>query len=287
MASKLFSFWKKSTPEQSITPTFLPIDFVNAWISNSLGASEKQYLNYYLSVPQLNATINYRADLFASMKVKMRRIGGEDVEKNPVLNLLNNPNPLQSFKELAKQYSVSKDIFGEAYMHPVFGVDPMMSKALYILPGLNAEIEPTHGSSILFNQTELSEIVSKYYFYFDGAKLTYKPDEIWHGKDLLLYTGTNEKTYLKGVSKLKPLTQICENIITSNEARGIMQGNAPVGIISNRTKDSTGTAIMRPGEKESVQEELKKYGMKKDKYQFIVTSASLDFSSMATNIGNI
>lgn len=289
MANRLFDLFKKSgpTPIGTATNQFFPMSFVDQFLAGAIGSNDAKFLEYYLSVPQLQATINYRADLFATMNIKLRKIDGKEVDSHKVLDLLHDPNPMQSFKELAKQYSIGKDIFGNSYLHPVFFKDPQAAQALYCLPGLSAEVMPADNKLIPFNQFEIDKIIQGYKFKFDGTELLYPPEDIFHSNDIQMYTGKDSKHYLKGLSKIQPLAQVCQNIITSYEARGIIQGNAPAGIISNRTKDGTGTTTMMPDEKEKVQEALKQYGYSKRKSQFITSSADLSFISMAINMANL
>lgn len=284
MARKFQLFGRKSQVITTIKPTFYPVDFVHNFLSGGISATELELLHYYLTVPELSAIINYRGRTFAGMTVKMRNARtGEEVESHPILEMLRQPNPMQSFADFAKQYSISKDVFGNGYIHPVYGVDISNTKELYNLPGLNSRIIPQDG--IPFNKTEKDEIVKGYEFQFRGDTLTYAPDEVIHFADAKIRY--DDENYLKGESKVRALSQACENIVTAYEARGILQGNSPLGVLSNRTTDGAGAPFMDPKETERVQDNLKDYGARKKKYQFIVTSANLDYVSMSQNITNL
>lgn len=279
---------RKSQPVAmgELRSTFMPLDFIKAFLSNSLNSGEDNYLKYYLSVPELQAIINYRARVLASMRVRMRKVESKDeIEKHPILNLIQNPNPLQSFSEYVKQYSIGRDIFGNSFIHLVFGLNVEKTQAIYNLPALHSEIIPVNKNIIPYNQTNASEIIKEYQFKFNSGTITYQPDEIIHINDNQIQVEGNK--WLKGTSKIMPLTQVCENIKTAYEARGILQGNSPMGIITNKSTDGQGSVPMIPGEKEQIQLDLKRYGLKKEKYQFLVTSANLDWTSMAVNIGGL
>jgi phage portal protein BeeE len=286
-------FRSKSTTASTASPTFMPVDWVNAFLSGELDTPDKKLLGYYLRVPELQAIINYRAQVFASMIVRMRRIDSKkEVEKHNILDLLQNPNPIQNFEEFAQQASIQKDIFGNGYSHPIFGTDPSNSQAIWNLPSCDAEIIPstniTSGKGIVFNQTEVEEIIKEYQFEYFQGQITYPPEEVIHFNDIQIRFDKEESDYLKGLSKINALTQACENIVTAYEARGILQGNSPMGIIANQTKDQMGTTPMNPDDKKEVQEKMRKqYGLSRKKWQYLVTNASLDFISMAVDINKL
>ena len=283
----LFSRKSQPQPTGNATPTFFPLDWVSQYLSNSLSANDEKYLKYYLSVPELQSVINYKSDLFASMRVKEQKISnGEFVEKSKWLDLINNPNVLQNFDEFATQANTLKSIFGNGFINKLKGVTE--TYALFNLPAGDAQVVPVSENMIIFNQTKLDKIIKEYKFKYNSGSITYKPSEIIHFNDTQVRFDLTTKDYLKGLSKIQALTQACENIRTAYSARGILQGNAPVGMISNKSKDGTGSTVLDPTEKKAVQDNLKKYGLAHDKkYQFIVTGMELAYVSMATNIGNL
>lgn len=281
---------KSATVTNTLAPDFIPLSFVNDYLSDAINSNDLKYLQYYLSVPELQAIVNYRARCFAGMKVKARRIdSGEEIDNNEVIKLLDRPNPLQVFDEFAKQYLISKDIFGNSFIYTLYGASRKNTVALYNLPAMNAEIVPVRSNINPFEQKDISDIIKEYKFTFRGGTLQYEPDDIIHYYDNLIFDNQRaDSQWLKGKSKIMPLTQTLENIKTSYKARGILTGNSPIGILSNRSKDDHGTAPMEPRDKEELQNDLRqKYGLSEKKWQYLITSASIDFVSMAVNIGNL
>ncbi len=281
-------FSRKSAPAVvgSANSTFFPLDFLQQFVSSALEMNDNKILNYYTSVPELAAIINYRAKVFADMSVKARKTKtGEEVDI-PLLQLLNNPNPYQSFRELAQQYSITKDLYGNAYLHPVFAYDRQKARALYNLPAANARIDFAEDMAPNpFNLSDYTDYVQEYKFQFQGSTLKYTPEEIIHYNDnSVSFEGDK---WLMGISRITPLAQACENIKTAYEVRGVIQGNSPLGILTNRTTDGQGTVPILPDDKKQIQDDLKKYGATKKKYQFIVTSASLNYVSMAISMGGL
>lgn len=282
-----FPFGRKAKKSQEIvmTPTFIPLEWMNAFLSDGLNANQKKFLTLYLSVPELQAIINYKARVFSGMRVIA--VDSEGNEKNiPQLNLFSKPNPLQNFKEFAVQYYVLRAIFGNEFIHPVFGNNKTAVRALWNLPPMNAEVVPVENQLIPFNMTDVDELIKEYKFWYNGATITYQPEEIIHYNDNQVQFD-NDKILL-GDSKIRPLTQACENIKNAYEARGILIYNSALGILSNETSDSQGTVDMDPKEKAQMQKDFKEqYGLTKHKWQILMTNARLNWQSMAVDVGKL
>ncbi len=283
----LFPFGRKSKKSQDteFSPTFVSLEMANAFLSDGMSANQKKFLTLYLTVPELQAIINYKARIFSGMHVISEDSEGNE-KKIPQIGLLNKPNPLQNFKELASQYYILRSIFGNSFMHPVYGGDRTKTQALWNLPAMNAEIIPVSNQSIPFNMTKVEELIKEYKFWYKGQKIVYQPDEIIHFNDNQVQF-TDDKILL-GDSKIRPLTQACENIKNAYEARGVIIYNSALGILSNETTDADGTADIAAEDKKQLQEGYKGgYGLSKHKNQIILTNAALKWQSMAIDIGKL
>ena len=274
----------KSYSETLITPTFIPLDWLSNYLANVGDATDDKFLKFYLSVPELQAIINYRGRVFGSMRVKAFDASGKEIDI-PQLKVFKKPNPLQNFKEFAMQYHVLRDIFGNEFIHPIFGVDPSMTATMWNLPPMDAEIIPAENKIIPFNTTELKEIIKEYHFKYDGQTIKYQPIEIIHFNDNQVRFDKNR--FLLGDSKLRPLIQPCENIKSAYEARGVLIQNSALGILSNVGTDQAGTVPMNPDDKDQLHEDYKKYGLTKNKWNLIITNASLKWQSMAVKTGDL
>lgn len=278
----LFPLFKKDTTVQRFNTTFIPLDYIQSFLSQYDNVGDNKLLKYYLQTPELQAIINYRAKLFSDMRVIAMK--NEKEIEIPFLDVLRSPNPLQPFREFAKQCSINKDVFGNVYINPIFGVDKKKTTMLWNMPSQNAEIKKQPELKNPFQKSTKEEIIKEYIFKFDDLELKYPADEIIHFNDNQIKTN---KEWLKGHSRIATLSQACENIITAYEVRGILTGNAPLGIITDSTKDPVGFTPMTEQEKKIILEEMRKYGTKAGKYQYIVTRANLDFKSMAINLSNL
>lgn len=279
---------KKSTPIAQASNTFFPLEFLNGYLINSLDADQRKMYQLYLQVPELQAIIAYKARVASQMKIIAVDDAGERIEKPNVdtTALFRNPNPIQRFNEFFIQYYSLRTIFGNAFIHPVFGIDPSMTRTLWNLPPMDAEVVPVNNNLIPFNMTEKDEIIEAYKFFFNGNRIIYKSDEIIHFNDNQIQF--DRKKWLLGDSKIRPLIQACENIKNAYEARGILIQNSALGFLSNETQDAQGTADLNPDDKDALQKEFKeKYGLTRNKWQVILTNARLRWVPMVVNMTNL
>lgn len=286
-------FRKKSgTPTISITPDqlFFTTDFIQSFLSQGITAKDAKFLELYLTVPELQAVINYKARVFSDMRIKAVDKNGDEKDVPPI-GILSQPNPLQNYKEFAMQYHVLRSIFGNAFIHPVFGTNPKNTQTLWNLPPVNAEVLPTEaidkGQIRLFDQTEAEEIIKGYRFEYKDGTITYPANEIIHFNDNQVRF--KDDKFLLGDSKIRPMQQACENIKNAYEARGILIQNSALGILTNDSKDAvTGTLPINPKDQEQLQADFKtKYGLSKQKWQLIITNMALRWQSMATDTGKL
>lgn len=275
---------RKDYSETYLSPTFIPLDWLSTFLSGIASATDQKFLSLYLSVPELQAIINYKAKAFSEMRVRAVDKQGKEKEV-PQIGIFGQPNPIQTFKEFAAQYHVLRDIFGNEFIHPIYGGDKKKTQTLWNLPPLDAEIIPVSNNLIPFNMTKLEEMIKEYKFKFNSNTITYTPDEIIHFNDNQVRFKDNK--FLLGDSKLRPLVQACENIKSAYEARGVLIQNSALGILSNDSSDQMGTTPLDPQDKTDLQEDYKKYGLSKTKWQLILTNASLKWQSMAVDVGKL
>lgn len=263
------------------SPLFIPVSWAQDFLSNALGVNEAKYFEYYCQVPELQAVINYRANCLASMNVKARRIEGDDIDKDPALDLLKQPNDLMSFAEFVRQYSIYRDLTGNSYIYTLYGTTVEKTQALWQIPPFNVTIKAKENVN-QFTSTDYKEIINGYEVTIGSKKIIFKPEEVIHFFDSIIQS--NKELTLKGVSKIQPLTQLLQNIKVSYEARGIILGNSPLGMITNDSQDAAGTVPLDPKEKKEVQDAMRGYGTSAGKYSYLISSAKLKWQGMASSV---
>ena len=280
----LFPLFKRKSADIQFSPSWIPLSLVDSIVSG-LTAKQKSYLDLFLTVPELQAIIGYKARVFSGMKIKAQDQSG-DLKEVALPEVFRKPNPIQTFKEFVSQYYLLRSIFGNDFIYPVVGGLKDKPKALWNLPAMDAKAVSVPGLKDPFTMTEIDELIDHYEFIYDGHKLKYQPNELIHYND-------NQVRFEKdliflGDSKLRPLMQACENIKSAYEARGMLIQKSPLGVLSNKTTDGQGTVYTDPEEKKQLQEDFRKtYGMSGQKWHIIMTNANLEWQSMAADVGRL
>ena len=73
----LFSRLTKKSAEPTASNTFFPLAFVEQYL-NQLTGNQRKFLELYLTVPELQAIINYKARVFAGMKIRAEDSTGKE-----------------------------------------------------------------------------------------------------------------------------------------------------------------------------------------------------------------
>jgi HK97 family phage portal protein len=207
----------------------------------------------YLQIPQLRAIIDLRAQMLTASEWKLYDKQGNNIPTSPLLDLLEQPNPLQSGDDFLANLSIQEDINGNAFVNinkGRFG----LPKSMYVLPNKGAEILLT---GKVFRQTDLDGIIKGYRFLYNNIDDTFTPNEIIHFKQ-------SDSGLILGKSKVETLVREISNIKAAMDSRNVMiTQRGAIGMIVPDAKDS-GT-LLTPDEKKAM--ELKNqevYGIGKD-----------------------
>ena len=76
----------------------------------------------YCTIPQLNAVINKKAEMLSNVNLQLIDNDGNEVEMEKDLErFLEQPNPLQTFKEWISQLSIYEDLYANGFVYPLLG----------------------------------------------------------------------------------------------------------------------------------------------------------------------
>tara|TARA_R110000744_G_scaffold61010_2_gene126284 strand:+ start:453 stop:1661 length:1209 start_codon:yes stop_codon:yes gene_type:complete len=219
----------------------------------------------------LKTVVNAKAELLSFGKWKVLDIDGNEIE-DPILDLLNNPNPLQSSADFKKSISINKSIYGNAFIYKngVFqGTDMEAIKQLWIMNSNDMEVIPT---GKYYRQNKISDIVARYVL-DNGVELdNFTPDEIIRLKE----TGIE---LLVEHSKVKTLQPQITNILEAYQARKVLiSERGAIGYMS--VENNSGNLIpMSPKEKEAIEKKNQtNYGIKKGQNRVNWSTQPLKFT---------
>ncbi len=292
-----FSAVVKSTPIEAVQ--VIPSEYHHpsnggpAWFVEANGKAmfHFQYFGYnsavaaYEKCPPVNAIINRKAEAYINGNTWILNTQGKAKGKeatneaaNKLRKLLKNPNPLQSWDEFEAQGYIYQQIFGYNIVLPIKPVgykENIEAFALWNIPPSMVNIEETDK---LFYQTKIDGMIKEIVLTYKGNRTVLKLEDIY---------------IMKGItpsfcSLILPESRICalalpiNNIIGAYESRNVLINyRGALGILTNDSGNGTYSPVSIPApEKEQLQNDLRRYGLKNSQWQFILTSASLKWQQM-------
>lgn len=209
-----------------------------------------------------------------------------DKYKN-ISKLLKNPNPLQSWSELVIQMHTYLQCYGHVFLFaPVpNGYSIQEASAIWVIKPSYIDIEE---SKKLYFQSEIDDIILKYYLNIGGTRTELPNNQVLHIKDS--YQNLNfSPTDLKGKSRIIGLEDAIKNIIQANEAiYSLNKDRGAQGILANTGTDAIGPVAITEEEKKSIQDQyLSKYGLRRNQSKVIITEAALKWQQMSFNVKDL
>lgn len=211
----------------------------------------------------------------------------KNYKKNPalkrVMDLLDNPNPIQTWEEFNSQQIVLCKIFGYC---PVFALGPKGFDKTY--------------SKSLWNLNPFF-CTPKYRMDFDPYKNNESPIESWKvnifgyeaeidASDVMLlkdgFVDTMSTNLSLPLSKIAGLDYAISNICAAMEADNVLlKKKGPLGVFSYDAKpDMAGWNPMTTAQQNEVQNDLKRYGMTWAQLQYIISRVPIKWNSMSFNV---
>ena len=274
---------------KSITPTdnnfFYPVGSEYSGVDNA-NIGRLQMLNYFLTVPELYMTIAMKASMFSKMKLNVvsKSTGLPLPLTNPIQKLLQFPNFHQGQKEFLIQTKMFRELYGNEYLYELKGIGAKVGKQINSLNPVRLEIEPKVINTTKPNFT-MFELPEFNYLYNTGAE-----DYPITSKDIIHINnpamgGISFNDQITGLSPITTIAGALENIKGAYESRGMLIHNrGALGILSNAGKDGTGAAgYMDKKDKEQLQSDFSRYGLKQKQWSTIITNLSLSWQKMGTS----
>lgn len=264
--------------DRFVRPPFLNANHVYHPGSPTWDQIQGKEFDIYETTGILQVVLNRKAQMKSSGKWKHFRItnnGPVELENTPILQLLDNPNPLQSKDEYLKQLSIHRDIHGAAYIYALQG--SALADAPSALWNLLPRLMTIQTTGKLYQQTEMSGIIKN--FIFDsggGAEMKFDADEI------LFRRLENPSNPILPLSPFVALSMEISNIRAAMGFRNVvLRKKGAIGILSNQSKDADGAMPLSPEERERIEKQYQKdYGISDKQSQVIITNASMSWEPM-------
>lgn len=248
--------------------------------SSGNGGTLSDYSNNIEKVALLYTVLGRKAEYMAQCRYKlMYEESGELVQEDPMYDLINRPNFIQTYKEYIAQYAFLLSKWGVQYQNLILSLsenDPQPQNAHLI----NLEYEYLDIPRMRYQDMIKEEYPAKLIKYYDGE---YRREIPW--QELIISWDDTNRTdnFLKGTSKMKAGDQIFTNSQKRLEANNTLTTHAGgTGILSPdpRGAQMGVTSPLMPKEKEELQEEFNKYGVTAGKHKIIFSTNARQWQSI-------
>lgn len=270
-------------------------DGQSGWTFESTG-SEYRYFKYndfnsavtaYTTCPPVSAIINRKAQTLINGKVwvlNSKNKEAQGIEASKIRKLLKRPNPIQSPKQFEAQMYIYLLCFGFAIILPVkpFGfTDPLDTTSMWNIPASWIDFKATEER---FNRTG-AETLQEIVINFNGKRIAFKLNELIIVKD---YTPSFNTVTFPG-SRLLAQAWPINNILGALESSGtIIHNRGPMGILSSDPgKGQYAPLPLTKDQKDILERDFRRYGLKQNQVQVILTNASLKYTAMGSSVRDL
>jgi hypothetical protein len=246
-------------------------------------SSPNGWLKDYLEVPEINASINWKARACSNARLDIVSIKTGQPAPNtlPQARLIRSPNYFQKQKQFIRFTRLLYYIFGNEiiFANRPLGFSIKKASGLFSLP-FNCIEYKFDNQKPYFLQTEYPK--HEIFVKANGKKYPISLDECFVLCENNVTTENNK--VFEGLSRIDGLTGPIKNLRASYEARNVMiENRGALGILTNAGSDAGGAIPLDPEEKEDLQEQFKKYGLTKKQHQFILTSLALKWQQISVD----
>lgn len=246
--------------------------------SMAWGSNELKHLKDYMEVAEVASIINIKARAFSSMRLEaVNKTTGKPFQSRET-EVIKTPNYFQGQKEFLRQTKLFHEIFGNEIIYFLRAND-MPVRSMFTLPPILVDIDEAEGVPYWL-QREFPESI-KYHIEWGGRRLALDNSDICHINNTKVKVLPDDVHW--GASTMASLQGPISNIRAAYEARNVMiENRGALGILSNNSADGMGATMpLLPEEKEELQNDYRKFGMSKDKWQIIITSLNLRWQQMS------
>lgn len=287
------SFGDYTPPTGLVTDVYSTNDYRGGngngmWFFNPDGSA--RYFSYsghdsavkaYERCAPVSAIINKQAQMFLNGRTWLMNTMGKQATSNDakkVSKLLAKPNPLQTQRIFEAQLYIYHKLFGFAMILPIKPVgfpDNIDASALWNIPPFMLDIKETKK---LFYQSDNNGIIEKIVLNYKGTKTILLAKDIYFIKD---FTPSFESLVVPE-SRLKALALPINNIIGAYESRNVMINyRGALGLLSSDAGGGQfGGLPLAPDDKDQLQDDFKRYGLKNNQWKVIITSAAMKWQQM-------
>lgn len=242
-------------------------------------------LKAYADCPPVNAIINLKAQAFMNGKTLLTNSMGKAKGKpatgelaTKINTLLTRPNPIQSWAIFETQNYIFQQVAGYCVVVPIkpAGFPNSYATALWNVPPWMLGIIEKPNTNLLTARS-YKDFIDSIFIVWGGLTIPLNLDDIYIFKD---FTPSSFSMAFPE-SRIRALRQPINNIIGAYDSRNVLiNRRGALGVLSNDGKDVNGTIPLDPDEKKSLQDDYRKFGLRSNQWNVIVTNAMLKWQQM-------
>jgi len=230
--------------------------------------TDKPY-DLYIQIPELRTVINKRAIMMSSGVPLLCDLEGNPVENHWMLDLINQPNPTQSWSDVIYSLAVNDGLFNNSFAYcPKRSFD--IRNLLVPLPSNKIKIV---GTGKYLDQLETSGLIQDFQFWYDTKK-----KEVIQVEDMIYLNTPDGINLLNPVNRIDTLKYPLSNIMAQyNKRNVILENMGAIGILSSKKSDMGGSLPMTPEEREEIQKDW----LRRSKDKLVMTEADVNWTPMS------
>ncbi len=230
--------------------------------------TDKPY-ELYIQIPELRTVINKRAIMMSSGVPKVCDLEGNPVESHWMIDLINQPNPTQSWSDVIYSLAVNDGLFNNSFAYcPKRSFD---IRNLFVpLPSNQIKIV---GTGKYLDQLDTNGLIKEFQFWYDTQK-----KDIIEVEDMVYLNTPDGINLLNPVNRIDTLKYPLSNIMAQyNKRNVILENMGAIGILSSKKSDMGGALPMTPEERNEIQADW----LKRSKDKLVMTEADVDWTPMS------
>ena len=200
---------------------------------------------------------------------KVCDLEGNPVESHWAVDLINNPNPTQSWADVIFSLSVNDGLFNNSFAYcPERSFDV---RNLFVpLPSNKIKIV---GTGKYLDQLDADGLIKEFQFWYDAKK--YDTIEV---NDMVYLNTPDGINLLNPVNRIDTLKYPLSNIMASyNKRNVILENMGAIGILSSKKSDMGGALPFTAEEKEEIQNDW----LRRSKDKLVMTEADVNWTPMS------
>lgn len=223
----------------------------------------------YIQIPELRTVINKRAIMMSSAKPKLCDLDGNPIEKHWMLDLINQPNPTQSWSDVMYSLAVNDGLFNNSFAYcPKRSFD--FRNLLLPLPSNKIKIV---GTGKYLQQLQTDGLIKEFEFWYDAKK-----KECISVEDMIYLNTPDGINLLNPINRIDTLKYPLSNILSQyNKRNVILENMGAIGILSSKKSDMGGSLPMTPEEKDEIQKDW----VSRNKDKLVMTEADVNWTPMS------